>query len=403
MRLVGVTGLVAALSALTLVLWASPSIAANNASQRVALIPGPGPIPAQGPNGIMPTSSFVTGYPSETFSSFSFSSVALDQITPANLAKYDTVALVQVRTSSLSPTAKTALVQFVANGGKLLIHDSDETNGNDYSWLLGGAYSTRVGLGCADGVQQAGKAPCGSQSGESKIVTNSGIISSNPADSSYVNLGDLYKFTDQGDANLLVSTDPRWNALALGTNSNNESGADIAFAHNGDGLIIYNGFDTDFIKTSASDRARCAGLKIAAPYYCPDNAKPTVDWLAGMWYSELAQAWGSGAGIPPATPVVGIGTPISSGSAGLPSPATGHACVARRNLRLKLSRFAHVRHRKIVQVDVYVNGKHRFRERGHFGNRTLGRLPRHGRYTVTVIATTKRGYHLIAKRRYRGC
>lgn len=403
-RLVTMAGLVAALSALALALWASPSIAANNASQRVALIPGPGPIPAQGPNGIMPTSSYVTGYSSEKFSGFAFTNVGLDQITSANLAKYDTVALVQARTSSLSSASKTALAQFVANGGKLLIHDADETFANDYSWLLGGPYNTKVGLGCADGVQQAGKAPCGSQSGMSTIVTNSGIISSNPADSSYVDLGDLYKVTDQGDANLLVSTDPRWNVLAQGTNSNGESGAEVAYAHIGDGLIIYNGFDTDFIKTSATDRPRCAGLGNAAPYYCPTNAQPKFDWLAHMWYSELAQAWGSGVGIPPATPVVGIGTPISSGSAGLPShPAPGRACVARKSLRLTLSRFAHIRHRKIVQVDVYVNGKHRFRQRRHFRNAMLRRLPSHGRYRVTVIATTKRGYHLIAKKRYRSC
>jgi hypothetical protein len=186
MRLVGVTGLVAALSALTLVLWASPSIAANNASQRVALIPGPTPSPAQGPNGVLPTSSFVTGRPSETFSGFSFSSVALDQITPANLANYDTVTLNQVHTTNLTATAKAALAQFVSNGGKLLIHDADETLGNDYSWLLGGPYLTRVGAGCIN---------CGSQSGTSTVLTSSGIISSNPADSSYVNVGDLYKFT----------------------------------------------------------------------------------------------------------------------------------------------------------------------------------------------------------------
>lgn len=407
-RFLASMGLVTALSALVLGLSASPSIAANNASQRVALIPGPAPVPAQGLNGIMPTASYVTGYPSEKFSNFAFSNVGLDEITPANLAKHDTVALIQVHTSSLSSAAKTALVQFVANGGKLLIHDADETNGNDYSWLLGGTFNTKVGLGC-DGVEQPGKAACGSQSGTSTIVTNSGIISSNPADSSYVDLADLRKVTDQGDANLLVSTDPRWNALAQGTNSNGESGAAVAYAHVGDGLIIYNGFDTDFIKTSATDHPRCAGLGNAAPYYCPANAQPKFDWLAHMWYSELTQAWGSGVGIPPATPVVGIGTPVSAGAAGLPSQPTlspsghGHACVAPKSLRLRLNRFAHIRHRRIVQVDVYVNGKHRFRERRHFRNAMVHRLPSRGRYTVTVIATTKRGYHLIAKRHYSGC
>lgn len=367
----------------------------------MALIPGPGPIPAANLDGIMPTSSYVTGYPSESFSSFSFSDVPVNQIATTNLAHYDTVALIQVDVNILPKSAKTALAGFVANGGKLIIHDADETSGSDYSWLLGGPYTTKVGAGCSP--------QCGSQSGTSTVLTNSGIISANPGDASYVNLGDLYKFTDQGDANLLNSTDPRWKTLVQGTNQNGESGVEVAYARNNGGLIIYNGFDTDFIKSSPTQRNRCAGLTNApAPYYCPvAGPQPTVDWLAHMWYSELAlgaaAGTGAGGGIPPATPVVGVGTPISSGSAGLPSPPAGNACVARKSLRLALSRFAHIRHRKIVQVDVYVNGKHRLRERGHFRNQTLRRLPSHGRYTVTVIATTKRGYHLIAKRRYRAC
>jgi hypothetical protein len=395
-RLVSLTGLVVALSALVIAMHTAPALAANNASQRVALIPAAGPIPTQGPNGIMPTSSYVSGKPSETFSGFSFSNLALDQVTSANLAKYDTAVLVQVHSSSLSAAAQAALAQFVANGGKLIIHDSDETNGNDYSWLLGGAFTTNVGTGCIN---------CGSQSGRSTVTTNSGIISAAPADRSFVDLAQLDQFTDQGDANLLVSTDPRWNTLVQGTNGNGDSGAEVAYARNKNGLIIYNGFDTDFIKSSPTQPWRCESPNTG--FSCP-GVQPTVDWLAHMWFSELAQGWGQAGqpgggapGLPPGAPVVGIGTPVSPETAGLPSQV--RSCVARKSLRLRLKRFAHMRHRKIVQVDVYVNRKHVIRERHHFGDRTLRHLPRHKRYTVTVVGTTSRGYHLIAKRRYRAC
>ena len=103
-------------------------------------------------------------------------------------------------TIELSAAAKAALAQFVANGGKLIIHDSDETTGNDYSWLLPGPYSSRIGASCTN---------CGLTSGTSKITQDSALMSANPADTSYVNLAELAKYTDAlGDANLFVSDVP---------------------------------------------------------------------------------------------------------------------------------------------------------------------------------------------------
>lgn len=370
-------------------------------SIKVALIPQRGPVPPYGPDGIMPVASVVTGRPAESFDQFSFTNVPLDQVTPAALAQYDTAVLIQVRTSSLSATAKAALAQFVAQGGKLIIHDADKTNSNDYSWLLPGSNTTQVGQGCSG---------CGSQSGSSTILTNSSLISANPSDRSYVNLKDVFHFTDPGDSNLLTSNDPRWTTLTKGTNSHNESGAQIAVAGNNNGLIVYNGFDQDFIKSNSSDAFRCNNL--STKYVCPPGDQPTVDWLAHMWYSELLQGWGtppgaggsggSGgtAGLPKPTSVADIGTPLAPGLAGAPS---NRGCVANRSLRLRLSRLSHLRHRKITHLDVYVNGRHVLGESGHFTDKTLTRLPRHGKYTVKVIATTRRGYHLISKQRYRAC
>ncbi len=395
---------ISAMIAAPLLAPTAASASAHVASERVALIPRNGPVPPDGPDGIMPVSSSVSGLPGETFSRFSFSNVALNQISPATLSHFDTVALIQVFTANLTPAAKTALAQFVAGGGKLIIHDSDETKLNDYSWLLPGPYTTRVGQSCSG---------CGGSTGSSTI-TNSSLISSNPTDPSYVNLAELARFTDGiGDANLLVSSDPRWFAVATGTNANahNESGAQVAFANN-NGLIVYNGFDTDYIKTVASEPWRCNYPSTG--YRCPAGSTPTVDWLAHMWYSELVQPWGaaseqpggggggtgSGGSLPRSTSVVKVGAPLATSLAGLPSSL---ACVAHRRLLVHLKNLARLRHRRISQVEVFVNGHRAFREHGHLVNVLLKRLPAHGSFTVEVIVTTRQGYHLIAKRTYRAC
>ena len=389
-RCLTLAGIVAAAIAFT----ATPAMALSS-SKNVLLIPGPGPVPATGFNGqdgIMPTSTTVAGKPTESFGKFSFTSLGTGAITSATLSKYDTVALIQVSTKSLSASAQSALAQFVANGGKLLIHDADETHQNDYTWLLPSSSSTVVGASCND---------CGSTSGTSQITSNSGLISSNPSDPSYVNLSELGQFTDAiGDSNLLTSLDSRWFELAKGTDKLNEQGAQLAYATNGSGLIVYNGFDTDMIMPTATSPWRC--ISVAKTYQCPANGPHmTADWLAQMWYNELTQPWGpsTSGSLPTSTPVSSIGTPLPPSQAGLPS---GKACVAKRSLFLRLKKLAR-RHRNIVQIDVYVNGRHRLRQNKHWRNVTLRRLPKRGKVTIKIVATTRRHYHYIIRQTYRAC
>jgi hypothetical protein len=380
-------------------LAATPAMAVTSmsSSQKVALIPGPaGPPGATIPYGVMPTSQYVSGRPDESFDKFSFTNVALSQITPSELSQFDTVALIQVPASSLSSAQKSALAGFVAGGGKLLIHDSDETSGNDYSWILPGSSYTQEGAGCTD---------CGSQSGSAQILSNSDLISSNPADSSYVNLAQLQEFTDGiGDANLLVSTDPRWFAVVEGTNAQGESGAAEAYANN-NGLVIFNGFDTDEINQTPAPPApwRCTGQYGDANYQCsPTGSHPSVDWLAQMWYSELNEGWGSASsnnGLPQTTPVSAIGTAVSPGQAGLPGTV---ACTTNRKVLVRLKRLVH-HHPKVVEIEVYVNGRRKLRERGHWRNVTLAHLPKNRSFTVKIVAVTKRHYLLISKKKYRAC
>jgi hypothetical protein len=381
----------ATILAALLALSASPAWAASS-SGKVALIPGAGPNPpagVTGQDGIMPTSQNVSGRTDQSFNKFSFTNVSLSQITPAELAQFDTVALIQVSTGALSPGAKSALAQFVANGGKLIIHDADETHNNDYSWILPGSSTTQVGAGCPG---------CGLTSGSAQIKSNSSLISSNPADSSFVDVSQLQKFTDAiGDANLLVSFDPRWFAAVTGTNGRNESGALLAFANN-NGLVIYNGFDTDMINSKPAPPWRC----INGPnFMCPANGShPTEDFLAEMWYSELNTGWGSAStGLPTTTPVNSVGTPVPPAQAGLPTSR----CVAKRTIFLQLKKLVRA-HPRVVQIDVYVKGRHVLRERkGHLRNVTLKGLPKKGSYVVKIVATTNRHFHLISKLRYRAC
>jgi hypothetical protein len=381
-----------AIGAVSVMASVTPAMAATShpSSNKVVLIPGPGPTPETRLVATMPTSQYVSGRPSESFGKFSFTNLPVSQVTSATLSRFDTAVLIEVNTNSLSPGAKAALSQFVANGGKLIIHDADETHLNDYSWILPGSSPTQDGAGCLN---------CGLTTGSAQIMQSSSLISANPSDPSYVNLGELQKFTDAiGDANLLVSMDPRWFAVVRGTNGRDEAGAVVAYASYNGGLVIYNGFDTDEVNQTPPPPWRCAGY----PHYtCPAGGpNPSADWLAQMWYSELNLSWPLPT-LPHSIPLTTIGTPVPPPQAGLPSTK---ACVARRKLFLNLKRLVHHHHHRIVRIDVYVKGRHVLRERrGHWRNVTLTRLPKKGRYVVKIVATTKRHYHLISRKTYRSC
>jgi len=405
-------------------LSATPAMALG-VSHNVAIIPSNQPNPPEGigpahPDGILPISSTVAGNAKESFGKFSFTDVALDQITAAELSNFDTVVLNQVRIRALPPSATKALAQFVSNGGKLLIHDADGTNLNDYSWVLGQG-ATQVGAGCNNGPS------CGKQSGTATILANTGLISANPADASFVNLSDMSAFTDAvGDANLLTSSTSGWVAAVRGTNANNEQGSQLAYATSGKGLAVYNGFDTDMIMptgetpppgSTTGSAWRCVNSS-NTQYFCPAGAAhEQVDWLAQMWYNELElSATPSVSPGQTPTPVSTIGTPVPPTEAGLP-PA--NSCVAKQSVRLRLLNLVR-HHHNLVRIDVYVNGRHRVKEtvrfvhvkvhghrrlvkKGRWHNVTLRNLPQTGSVVIKVVGTTSRHYHLISKQTYKAC
>jgi lysophospholipase L1-like esterase len=239
----------------------------------------------------MPTTGNVGGLGGAfSFNQFTFANLPLGNADTGHLSQYDTAVLLQAPTSQLTAANKAALAGFVTGGGKLIIYDSDATDGNDYSWLPAPAMT---GQSCPN---------CGAVGGTATVVENNTMVSNDQADGDhYVKVSELPGNTDAvGDANVMLSQDPRWFVDIRATNNRNETGAVHAYATAGSGLMIYNGFDTDPIGSN--------------PY--PSG----VDWLAKIWFSELRQGWdpdGLPHGIPINTPTgpvyVAFGDSLTTG------------------------------------------------------------------------------------------
>ncbi|HEY4811729.1 MAG TPA: hypothetical protein VIH71_11800 [Solirubrobacteraceae bacterium] len=273
-------------------LWApSLAMAVSQRSQQVALIPE-----AQGMEaGLLQTSGEVAGAPEDSFDQFNFSDVSIEEIEPATLASYDTVVLNEVPTSSLSEAQRQTLSNFVTNGGKLIIHDADGTSENEYGWL---PVPAATGEGCQN---------CGNTGGHAEIVENNTLVSSEPGSPYYVDVAELPGNSDAvGDANLLLTSDPRWDVDIIGENSVGVTGAMDAYASDG-GLILYNGFDTD---------------------HMGETYPSGVDWLEKIWYDELAQQWNPD-NLPHSLPVIG-----PSGHCGHRSIRVGVVEVCANNLAI---------------------------------------------------------------------
>jgi hypothetical protein len=222
-----------------------------------------------------PRTGTVIGDTSLSFDQFTFTDVPLASLTLANLAAYDTVVLNQVLTSNLTAQQQSDINSWVDAGGKLIIYDSDGTYSNDYSWFIRPFATNSPGQ-------------TGSLGGVLTVVEENTLSSANSASPYYINTAEIAASTDAvGDANVFTSQDPNWFADMVATNVNNVTGYVHAYAEtpSGQGLIIYNGMDIDYFGYA---------------YYYPSG----IDWLAKVWYFELAQPWNP-SGLPGTTPTSG--------------------------------------------------------------------------------------------------
>jgi hypothetical protein len=213
--------------------------------------------------------------------------ILITDITTTTLSRFDTLVLSQVCDvgTALSPSQKQAIVNWVRQGGKLIIYDSDVCGGYslfatgvpvvDYSWLPYPFVTDNPG----------GR---GSSSGHFTVVANDTMVSNDPTSPYYIDAAAIDR-TEIGDANVMITHDPNWCGDALARNVNNQQGFVHAYAFYGNGLIIYNGLDTDDISDPA---------------------------MAKIWEQELAQVWDPTGGQRP--PTLNCQVRVSGGAVTLP-------------------------------------------------------------------------------------
>lgn len=170
-----------------------------------------------------------------------FTRVAPGAASPALLGSapgFDTVVLAQVcdAATALPDSFKRALVDWVGQGHKLIVHDSDLCDGAntpDYSFLPYRFATSNPGKG-------------GAESRKLVFVEENSLGRSLERDPAFLDLGAWANSPNElGDSNTVKEFDPHWCGHLVTRNVLNVNGFVEAYAHYGRGLIIYDGFDYD--------------------------------------------------------------------------------------------------------------------------------------------------------------
>lgn len=238
--------LLACLMAMPLLMGGVPQVSALPKSSSVALLGSPGDELSINGGGLH-TSAF-------EFSQFSISYVSPSAVTSAtSLAAYDTVVLNMASNSFLCSSAnvpaaaKLALVQWVQQGGKLIFYDSECTPGIDYAWLDFPFSTDNPGAAGASAIP--------------RITEENGLSCSDSALRCFIDVDLLGSQTDAvGDANIIVTQDLHWCADMQATNANGVTGYPHAYAVDGLGVYIYDGFDVDSMGTTPGTGTGSANL-----------------------------------------------------------------------------------------------------------------------------------------------
>jgi hypothetical protein len=204
-----------------------------------------------------------------------FTRVAPGAATAAMLqpdAGFDTVVLSQVCDikTSVPDSFKRALVNWVALGHKLIIHDSDlcdTTNTPDYSFLPF-RFST----------SNPGKR--GAESEKLIVVEESTLGNSTANDRAFLDVAAWAGNRNElGDSNTVKTFDAHWCGHLVTRNVLNVNGFVESYAHYGRGLIIYDGFDYD--QAGNAIYRRLATNELAQPFN-PDGltcGAPLADFV----------------------------------------------------------------------------------------------------------------------------
>lgn len=233
--------------AVLLVIACIGEVRALNQSENVALVPNATGLYYYG--GTLPTTGFPDGY-SPSFTNVDPYSIGTTQ----DLSGYDTVVLVGIcnigSTSFLgNPAWKSTVEQFVYNGGKLIIWDSECQNTDYSNFMLPFATNNPGQLGAT---------------GTLGVTEENSLSRTSPLSPRYVDVTKIGSQTDAvGDANVFISQDPLWCVDMRAINAS--IGAPARPTHTyagtqtlqpngfGNGLIIYNGLDKDYAYNSGFD------------------------------------------------------------------------------------------------------------------------------------------------------
>lgn len=227
-------------------------------SKKIALVPNAGGRYNYG--GTLPT-TFNCYAPN--FVNVSVESIRDYATDPLVAGGYDTVALVGICdiNSFLSHNQfRSRIENFVSNGGKLIIWDS-ECRGTDYSQFVFPFITSNPGQMGSTGVLA---------DLEENTLSSKNTLSDNYINVSYIS----DQTTAVGDANVLVTQDPNWCIDMTAENYYGVKGPVHTYAQYGKGLIIYDGFDkTDLYANQTIGTA------------------DGVQNLGKIWMLELKQAW----------------------------------------------------------------------------------------------------------------
>lgn len=189
---------------------------------------------------------------------FTFTAMPSANVNAANLASYDTAVLnvanddMDCNVDVLTASQKTDLVNFVKDGKKLIIYDS-ECSTQNYSWLPFPFTTANPGAMGANGTLT--------------ILEENILSSKDSTNVHYIDAGYLGQSTDAvGDMNVMTTYNPNWCVDMSGTNANNVTGpvhtyAKLAAAGK-EGLIIYNGLDVDYMYPGSSNKGALELQKI---------------------------------------------------------------------------------------------------------------------------------------------
>jgi len=200
--------------------------------------------------------------------------ISLEEFSSSVLADHDTIIFSQACEigTALTPDLKKELIDWVAEGHKLIIHDADKCSGEwkpNYSFLPFNFETDNPG-------------PQGASGDELFFVENNTLGNDVRGKPQYVDLAKWLEGeegnNELGDSNIVKTQAKEWCGHMFGTNVESTSGFSHMYAHLGKGLVIYNGFDIDqYGSTPQYDRVVL--LEVLQPFN-PDNLPCAVSVAA---------------------------------------------------------------------------------------------------------------------------